>query len=122
MPQGIPFRRESMDIFRTAEREEGLTREEIREALVQSLQGRTPRRALILPPDYTRYHSNAGFITNVYYHLLVERGAEVDIMPALGTHAPMTEAEAADMFGDVPFGRFLVHNRSEEHTSELQSL
>lgn len=110
MPQGIPFRRESMDIFRTAEREEGLTREEIREALVQSLQGRTPRRVLILPPDYTRYHSNAGFITNVYYHLLVERGAEVDIMPALGTHAPMTEAEAADMFGDVPFGRFLVHN------------
>ena len=99
-----------MEIFRTASREEGLSPEEIREALAQSLEGRTVRRALILPPDYTRYHSNAGFITNVYYHLLRDRGAEADIMPALGTHAPMTEAEAADMFGDVPFDRFLVHN------------
>ena len=99
-----------MEIFRTASREEGLSPEEIREALAQSLEGRTVRRALILPPDYTRYHSNAGFISNVYYHLLRDRGAEADIMPALGTHAPMTETEAADMFGDVPFERFLVHN------------
>ena len=99
-----------MELFRTAARKEGLSKEEIRDALAQSLEGRTLRRVLILPPDYTRYHSNAGFISNVYYHLLTERGAEVDIMPALGTHAPMTEEEAADMFGDIPFGRFLVHN------------
>ena len=99
-----------MQLFKTASREEGLSGEEIREALIKSLEGRTFRRVLILPPDFTRYHSNAGFITNTYYHLLTERGAEVDIMPALGTHAPMTETETAAMFGDIPLGRFLVHN------------
>ena len=31
-------------------------------------------------------------------------------MPALGSHTPVTRAEAADMFGDIPFEKFLVHN------------
>lgn len=99
-----------MDIFRIAERETGLTAGEIREALVASLQGREPRKVLLLPPDFTRFHSNAGLITNLYYHLLTERGAKVDIMPALGTHVPVTQEECAKMFGDIPFGKILVHN------------
>ena len=45
--------------------------EEIRVALLQSLEGRTLRKVLILPPDFTRFHSGAGFITNIYYHALV---------------------------------------------------
>ena len=36
------------------------------------------------PPDYTRFHSNSGLITNIYYHALVDMGCEVDILPALG--------------------------------------
>jgi len=34
----------------------------------------------------------------------------VDIMPALGTHAPMTDREIVLMFGDIPKDRFIVHN------------
>ena len=99
-----------MELSLYAQQESGLTREEIEGLVLQSLEGRDVRKALLIPPDYTRYHSNAGLITNLYYHILTDRGAEVDILPALGTHVPVTEAEAADMFGDIPFSRFIAHN------------
>ena len=99
-----------MENFYYAASEQGLSREEIRAALLQSLEGRTLRHALIIPPDFTRFHSNAGYITNVYYHALCEMGCEVDILPALGTHVPVTQEEAAVMFGDIPYDKFLPHN------------
>ena len=99
-----------MDIFKTASVEEGLTPEEIKAALLESLEGRTVKHALILPPDFTRFHSNAGYITNVYYHALTERGATVDILPALGTHVPVTPEQSAAMYGDVPYERLIPHN------------
>lgn len=89
---------------------EGLSCEEIRAALLNSLAGRTLKNVLILPPDFTRFHSNAGYITNVYYHALTERGCEVDILPALGTHVPVTREEVAAMFGDIPYEKFIPHN------------
>ena len=99
-----------MDQFYYAKDARGLTREEIRTALKQSLEGRTLRKVLIIPPDFTRFHSNAGFITNTYYHLLTELGAEVDLLPALGTHVPVSEEEARIMFGDIPYSKFIPHN------------
>ena len=99
-----------MEHFVYAAAEQGLSREEIREALLQSLEGRTLHHALIIPPDFTRFHSNAGYITNVYYHALCEKGCEVDILPALGTHVPVTQEEAAIMFGDIPYEKFIPHN------------
>ena len=98
------------DIYRIAGTEAGLTAEEIRAVLLESLEGRNLRRVLILPPDFTRFHSNAGLITNLCYHILTERGVGVDILPALGTHVPVSEAQWKTMFGDIPFGRMLVHN------------
>ena len=98
------------DIYRIAAREEGLSEETIREALQASLFGRKLNRVLILPPDYTRFHSNAGFITNVYYHLLQDLGASVDIMPALGTHVAVTKQQWDIMFGDIPYETMLVHS------------
>ena len=79
-----------MEQFTYAKTDAGLSLEEIRTALLRSLEGRELRRVLIIPPDFTRFHSNAGYITNVYYHALVERGCEVDILPALGTHEPVS--------------------------------
>ena len=99
-----------MEIFRYAKSEYGLSPEEIRAALLESLEGKCLKHALIIPPDFTRFHSNAGFITNVYYHALSEMGCEVDIIPALGTHVPVSEEEASVMFGDIPFERFIAHN------------
>ena len=98
------------DIYLTAKSDAGLTPEEIKAALLKSLEGRSLKKVLILPPDFTRFHSNAGFITNVYYYVLTERGAEVDVLPALGTHVPMTRLQWETMLGDVPFDRMIVHN------------
>ena len=88
----------------------GLTNEEIKAALEESLKGQSVKKALLIPPDFTRFHSNAGLITNIYYHLLTDAGADVDILPALGTHVPVTKEEAAKMFGDIPFEKFIAHN------------
>ncbi|MBR6653398.1 MAG: DUF2088 domain-containing protein [Oscillospiraceae bacterium] len=99
-----------MDNFVYAKDELGLSREEISAALLSAIEGRELKNVLIIPPDFTRFHSNAGYITNVYYHALTERGCNVDILPALGTHVPVTEDEAKLMFGDVPYEKFIAHN------------
>lgn len=99
-----------MNVFKIAKTETGLTREEIANALLTSLTGRHPRRVLLLPPDFTRFHSNAGYITNTYYHILQDMGAQVDILPALGTHEPVTREQAAIMFGDIPYEKLIAHN------------
>jgi len=67
------------------------------------------KRLLLLPPDITRLNSMAGEITAYLYNRLKNR-CEIRIMPALGTHAPMTEKEIRKMFGpDIPFEAFLPH-------------
>lgn len=68
-------------------------------------------KVLILPPDYTRCFSYAGPITQLLYQRLTARGASVQVMPALGTHAPMTETERRAFFGDtVPDRDILIHH------------
>ena len=99
-----------MEIFLKAKTDEGLSPEEIKDALFLSLEGKKLENVLIIPPDFTRFHSNAGYISNVYYHALTDMGCNVDILPALGTHVPVTEEEASLMFGDIPFDRFIPHN------------
>ncbi|HBN82788.1 MAG TPA: D-mannonate epimerase [Clostridiales bacterium] len=82
------------------------------EAIKSSLAGRMDdlKKVLIIPPDFTRFHSLAGKISSIYYNLLKDR-CEIDILPALGTHEAMTESEVLEFFGpDVPFDRFIVHN------------
>ena len=99
-----------MDIFTVAAAEGGLSNEEIAAQLEKSLEGRRLSKVLIIPPDFTRYHSNAGFITCAYCRLLAARGAEVDVMPALGTHVPVSEAQWKVMFPGIPYDRMIVHN------------
>ena len=78
--------------------------------LEKSLDGKSPKKVLILPPDYTRMYSGAGKITEMYYEILKDK-CEIDIMPALGTHEPMTKAEWTAFFGEgVPFDKMIVHN------------
>ncbi len=68
-------------------------------------------RVLILPPDHTRLNSMAGPITEMVYERLTGEGAAVDILPTLGTHNPMTEAQLRMMFGDkIPLDVFKVHD------------
>ena len=99
-----------MQLSSTTEKECGLLIDEIRTLLKKSVSGKVLSRVLLIPPDFTRFYSNAGLITNIYYHILIGLGTEVDILPALGTHVPITKLEAEQMYGDIPYSRFLVHN------------
>ena len=104
-----------MDIFKIADSEAGLSNDEIARLFSEALADWEARKgavknALIIPPDFTRFHSNAGFITQVFYKLLTAKGAAVDILPALGTHVPVSETQWKTMFGDIPYSKMLVHN------------
>jgi nickel-dependent lactate racemase len=69
-----------------------------------------PGKVLLLPPDITRGHAMAGPIVQMLYKILTP-DCQVDIMPALGTHVPVTEQERLKMFGsDIPADRFFVHD------------
>ena len=104
-----------MDIFKIAEAESGFSNDEIAALLEKALADWESRKgavkkALLIPPDFTRFHSNAGFISQVFYRLLTAKGAEVDVLPALGTHVPVSESQWKTMFGDIPYSKMIVHN------------
>jgi nickel-dependent lactate racemase len=80
------------------------------QSLLARLRERGPlRRVLILPPDMTRLHSWAGFLTCELYEQL-HQVAEVAILPAVGTHLAMSADELKHMFPGVPHGVFQVHD------------
>ncbi len=66
------------------------------------------KRVLAIPPDFTRFHSRAGELTRYAFDYY---GAQLtDILPALGTHSPMTSEQIHEMFPRVPESLFRVHN------------
>lgn len=100
------------EIIKKAVTQSGITDEELVKLLEEAIRERKAglKKVLLLPPDFTRMHSGAGKITAIYYEMLKDT-CQVDIMPALGTHDPMTEAECREFFGDkVPLDRIFVHN------------
>lgn len=73
------------------------------------------KKILVIPPDATRSHSKAGEIVQMLWESCGD--ALSDILPALGTHDPMTAEEIDRMFGDVPKELFRNHDwRNEVRT------
>jgi nickel-dependent lactate racemase len=66
-----------------------------------------PAKVLAIPPDFTRFHSFAGVLTRLTYEYY--RKNLTDILPALGTHSPMTAEQISEMFGDTPADLFRIH-------------
>jgi len=80
-----------------------------RGALFQALDALGPRhKVLVIPPDFTRYHSRAGELTSYIHEYYGDRLTHV--LPALGTHHAMSDAQIARMFPGVPRERFHVHD------------
>lgn len=78
-------------------------------------------KVLIIPPDYTRYHSYAGVITQMicsYFssksHSSMTNNVQITILPALGTHVPMTDWQIRSMYGEelatMQPSPFVVHD------------
>lgn len=86
-----------------------LTELDLKEALSATLdKWGQAKKVLALPPDYTRYHSFAGNLTRIADHHLGNR--LTDIMPAIGTHTPMTDREINLMFPGILKSKFRIHN------------
>ena len=92
-----------------------IPRSKVEDLLRQSLQQAAqqiclnPRRVLLLPPDITRMHSGAGWITEYLYHLLKD-SCDVHVIPTLGQHEPHTPEQNRQMFGSIPNERIHAHD------------
>jgi nickel-dependent lactate racemase len=71
--------------------------------------GGSPSKILVLPPDVTRLHSGAGELTQILYEMLGHKRV-FDIMPAIGTHEPLSDEQIDLMYGGIPHELFRVHN------------
>ena len=82
---------------------------ELRNGLFQALDAMGPRKkVLAVPPDITRLPSQAGPLTR-YTHEYYGDGLRA-ILPATGTHHPMSEEQIELMYGDLPRNRFVAHD------------
>ena len=89
--------------------------------IADQIDGKGVKRLLILPPDITRLNSLAGPITAYLWDKLSDH-VHIDLMPALGTHVPMTKAQCVRMFGEaIPMDRILPH-RWRDDLRELGEL
>ena len=90
-------------------RDEGLVPEVWQQGLLAALQSLGQRqRVLAIPPDFTRYPSQAGAITCFAHRFYGD--ALVDVMPALGTHFAMPDWQLDKMFPGLPHDLIRVHD------------
>ncbi len=98
-----------MIYFQQGSETEVLSSDDLKKALFSTLDkvGKK-KKVLAIPPDITRYHSRAGELTNFLYQYYGKNLQ--DILPALGTHTPMTKDQLKTMFGDIPLNLFKEHD------------
>jgi len=96
-------------IHASVQSENGITLGTLRKTFLEGLKACGERqRVLLIPPDITRYHSLAGTLTCwavEYYGKAVKT-----ILPALGTHVPMTDQELDTMYPGIDHTLFAVHD------------
>jgi len=86
-----------------------LTEAQLKAALVGTFEKLGPKnKVLALPPDFTRINSMAGPLTCMVHEHYGPSLA--DVMPALGTHVPMTGEQLDRMFPSVPKTLFRAHD------------
>ncbi|TAK52854.1 MAG: DUF2088 domain-containing protein [Bacteroidetes bacterium] len=98
-----------MILYSKGSRTETLTNRDLKAGLFSALDTLGAKtRVLAIPPDITRYHSHAGVLTEFAWEYYGEQLR--DVLPAIGTHYPMTEKEIEGMFGAIPQHLFRIHD------------
>jgi hypothetical protein len=98
-----------MIYFEYGSTQTSLSNDDLRRGLTKALDRLGERhKVLAVPPDYTRLPSKAGELTRFSWEYYGER--LTDILPALGTHTPMTDRQITHMFGDIPRSLFRDHD------------
>src|SRR5580704_3077502 len=86
---------------------------ELRDLLFSALEKLGSRKKiLVVPPDQTRAASRAGELTRYAWEYYRDNLRAV--LPALGTHKPMSAERIAGMFGSIPLNLFHAHNWRED--------
>ena len=86
-----------------------LTKEDLKLGLFEAFKKLGQRnKVLAIPPDYTRLPSRAGELTELTWEYFGD--ALTDVLPALGTHSPMTAHQISHMFGEMPASLIREHD------------
>jgi nickel-dependent lactate racemase len=98
-----------MIYFAKGSETETLNEENLKEGLFSAFEQLGDRKKVMaIPPDYTRFHSGAGLLTQFAHQYY---GANLtDVLPAIGTHAPMTNKQIKKMYGNLPLDLFREHD------------
>ncbi|HKL33356.1 MAG TPA: lactate racemase domain-containing protein [Tangfeifania sp.] len=98
-----------MIYYETGSKETSLSAEDLKKGLFEALKKMgDKKKVLAVPPDYTRLPSRSGELTEFAWQYYGEK--LTDILPALGTHSPMTDVQISHMFGETPKNLFRVHD------------
>ncbi len=98
-----------MLLFSQGSPDSQFTQEDVQRAIVSSLDKLGDKsRIVAVPPDFTRFHSQSGLLTEIVWRYYGSR--LVDVLPATGTHVPMTSEEIRTMFGPIPENLFRIHD------------
>ena len=98
-----------MRYYQNGSTENNLSHSDLQQGLNEAFQKMgAKQKVLIVPPDYTRFQSRAGELTEMAWEFY--RDNLTDVLPALGTHTPMTDGQISHMFGDTPRHLFREHD------------
>ena len=98
-----------MIYYETGSTQTALSADDLRRGMFEALKNIGERqKVLVVPPDYTRLPSRSGELTEYCWEYLGDR--LTDILPALGTHTPMTDEQISHMFGQTPNDLFRIHD------------
>lgn len=86
-----------------------LSKEDLKKGLFAAFdQLKDVNKVLAVPPDYTRLPSRAGELTELTWEYYGDK--LTDVLPALGTHSPMTSEQIHHMFGKLPADLIRPHD------------
>ena len=86
-----------------------LTSADLKKGLLEALEKMGKKhKVLAIPPDYTRLPSRAGELTEYAWQYYGD--TMTDVLPALGTHSPMTDHQISHMFGSLPASLIREHD------------
>jgi len=99
----------NMIYFEKGSKQADLTATDLKNGLTEAFKKMGARtKVLAIPPDYTRFPSRAGELTEMAWEYFGDKLS--DVLPALGTHSPMTDHQIAHMFGKTPRALFRDHD------------
>ncbi|MCW0482940.1 lactate racemase domain-containing protein [Gaoshiqia sediminis] len=86
-----------------------LSKEDLKKGLFAAFdQLKEINKVLAIPPDYTRLPSRSGDLTELTWQYYGDK--LTDVLPALGTHSPMTPGQISHMFGSLPASLIREHD------------